>query len=131
MKYLLTSLFIVCLSFSALAQEKTVDKAQQEKKMSKEEKATAKAKREADLQESFKAAEFTADEQQKTKDLMAESSQLVKTFTSDTSLSEDDAKAKSKEIYKERDAKIKTLVGDFKYKIYKQTQKAQKEVSKM
>ncbi len=132
MKKLLIPIFAACLSFTAVvAQEKTSDKVPQEKMMSKEDKAAAKAKKETDLLDAFKTAGFTADEQQKTRDLTAESALLTKALKSDTSLSEDDLKAKSKEISKDRDDKIKALVGEMKYKTFKATQKAQKEATKM
>ena len=47
MKHLFTTLFAVCLSFTAAVAQEKSDKAPQEKTMSKEEKAAAKAKKEA------------------------------------------------------------------------------------
>lgn len=128
MKHLLTTIFAVFLSFTAVvAQEKAADKAPQEKTMSKEEKAAAKAKKEADLQEAFNNAGLTADEQQKTRTILDESSALNKTVKADTSLSDDQKMEKSKENNKTRDAKIKELLGEAKYKALKNVQKAQKE----
>lgn len=126
MKHLFATLFAVCLSFTAAtAQEKVADKAPQEKTMSKEDKAAAKAKREADLQEAFNKAGLTADEQQKTKAILEESSVLNKTVKADTTLSDDQKMEKAKENTKARDAKLKDLLGD-KYKTLKDIQKAQK-----
>ncbi|MBP8157565.1 MAG: hypothetical protein KAX93_04240 [Flavobacterium sp.] len=130
MKHLLTTLFTVCLSFSAaVAQEKVADKAPQEKTMSKEDKAAAKAKKEADLQEAFKTAGLTADEQQKFKVIIDESSALNKAVKADTSLTDDEKMTKSKENTKARDAKVKELLGEAKYKALKDIQKAQKEAA--
>ena len=130
MKYLLTTLFTVFLSFTAaVAQEKAPDKAPQEKTMSKEEKAAAKAKKEADLQEAFKTAGLTADEQQKFKAIVEESAALNKTVKADTSLTDDEKMIKSKENTKVRDAKLKELLGEAKYKALKDAQKAQKETA--
>ncbi len=130
MKHLLTTLFAVCLSFTAaLAQEKTTNKAPQEKTMSKEDKAAAKAQKEADLQEAFKTAGLTADEQQKFKAIIDESATLNKAVKTDTSLSEEEKATKSKENTKARDAKVKELLGDVKYKALKDIQKAQKEAA--
>ena len=127
MKHLLTTLFAVCLSFTAaVAQEKVADKTSQEKMMSKEDKAAAKAKKEADLQEAFNKAGLTADEQQKTRTILEETSALNKTVKTDSSLSDDEKMEKSKENTKARDAKLKDLLGD-KYKVLKEVQKAQKE----
>ncbi len=128
MKHLLTTLFTVCLSFTAaVAQEKVADKAPQEKTMSKEDKAAAKAKKEADLQEAFKTAGLTADEQQKFKVIVDENAALNKTIKADTSFTDNEKAAKSKENNKARDAKIKELLGDAKYKALKGAQKAQKK----
>ncbi|MBP6587352.1 MAG: hypothetical protein KA208_04940 [Flavobacterium sp.] len=130
MKQLLTTLFAICLSLTAAqAQEKT-DKAPQEKTMSKEEKAAAKAKKEADLQEVFKTAGLTADEIQKFRTIVEESSALNKTVKADTSLSEEQKTVKTKENTKARDAKLKELLGEAKYKALKDAQKAQKEANK-
>ena len=130
MKQLLTTLFAICLSLTAAqAQEKT-DKAPQEKTMSKEEKAAAKAKKEADLQEVFKTAGLTADEIQKFRTIVEESSALNKTVKADTSLSEEQKTQKTKENTKARDAKLKELLGEAKYKTLKDAQKAQKEANK-
>ncbi|MBC7845107.1 MAG: hypothetical protein H7Y10_01285 [Flavobacterium sp.] len=128
MKHLLTTLFAVCLSFTAaVAQDKTTDKAPQEKTMSKEDKAAAKAKKEADLQEAFKTAGVTADEQGKFKVIVDESSALNKTIKADSSLTADEKMTKAKENTKARDAKLKELLGEAKYKALKDIQKAQKE----
>jgi hypothetical protein len=129
MKYLFTTLFAVCLSFTAaVAQEKVANKAPQEKMMSKEDKAAAKAKKEADLLEAFKTAGLTADEQQKTRAILDETAALNKTMKADTSLSDDQKMEKGKENNKSRDAKLKDLLGD-KYKALKDAQKAQKEAA--
>jgi hypothetical protein len=131
MKHLFATLFALCLSFTAAtAQEKVADKAPQEKTMSKEEKAAAKAKREADLQEAFNKAGLTADEQQKTKTILEESAALNKTVKADASLSDDQKMEKAKENTKARDAKLKALLGD-KYKTLKDIQKAQKEAAQL
>ena len=130
MKQLLTTLFAIFLSLTAAqAQEKT-DKAPQEKTISKEEKAAAKAKKEADLQEVFKTAGLTADEIQKFRTIVEESSALNKTVKADTSLSEEQKTVKTKENTKARDAKLKELLGEAKYKALKDAQKAQKEANK-
>lgn len=130
MKHLFTTLFVACLSFTAVAQESTADKDPQAKSMSKEDKAAAKAQKEADLQAAFDAAGFTAKEQQEVRDLNAQSSVLTKQFKADSSLSPEEVKTKSKEVTNDRDAKIKAVVGESRYKKYKKTQKEQKEGQK-
>ena len=129
MKHLFATLFAVCLSFmAATAQEKVADKPSQEKMISKEDKAAAKAKKQADLQEAFNKAGLTSDEQQKTKTILEETGALNKTVKADSSLSADQKMEKAKENTKARDAKLKDLLGD-KYKILKDIQKAQKEAA--
>jgi hypothetical protein len=132
MKQLVTTIFAVCLSFTAtLAQEKKTDKVSQEKTISSQDKAAAKAKKEADLQEAFKKAELTADEQEKMRTIMEESSAYSKSLKSDTSLSEEQVKAKSAEYGKAKNARIKELLGEAKYNSLRQIQKAQKEANEV
>ena len=127
MKHLFTTLFVVCLSFTAaVAQEKPTDKATQEKTMSKEDKEAAKAKKEADIQEAFKTAGLTADEQQLVRTSYADSSAFGKKLKDDSSLSDEDRKAKAKEFSTAEDAKLKEKLGAEKYKAFKDVQKAQR-----
>lgn len=131
MKHLLTTLFAVCLSFTAaVAQEKTADKAPQEKSLTKEEKAAAKAQKETDLQFAFKSAGLSASEQQMVRTSMEDRNAFKKSLKEDSSLSEDDLNAKYKEFSKAEDAKQKAAFGDDKYKAFKAIQKAQKEAQK-
>ncbi|NDP27340.1 MAG: hypothetical protein GZ087_07945 [Flavobacterium sp.] len=129
MKHLFATLFAVCLCFTAAtAQEKVADKASQEKMMSKEDKAAAKAKKEADLKEAFDKAGLTAVEQQKTKTILEETAAMNKTVKADATLTDDQKMEKAKENTKVRDSKLKELLGD-KYKPLKDIQKAQKEAA--
>nr|WP_315147847.1 hypothetical protein [uncultured Flavobacterium sp.] len=127
MKHLFTTLFVFCLSFTAaVAQEKPADKAPQEKTMSKEEKQAAKAKKEAELQEAFNTAGFTANEQQLVRTSYADRSAFGKKLKEDSSLSDEDRKAKAKEFSTTEDAKLKEKLGTEKYKAFKDAQKAQR-----
>lgn len=122
MKHLLTTLFLVFLSCTAVvAQEKT---------MSKEEKEAAKVKKEADLKAAFTAAEFTAADEELVRTSYTNRSANTKKLKADTSLSEDDVKAKSKEFSTAEDAILKEKLGAPKYKTFKDTQKAQREAAK-
>ncbi len=111
-------------------QAQEANKAPQEKTLSKEEKAAAKAKKEADLMEAFKTAGLTDDEQQKYRAIMEESSAFGKTLKADTTLSDEEKTAKSKEYGKAKDGRLKELLGAEKYKALKEVQKAQKEAAK-
>jgi hypothetical protein len=131
MKHLLTTIIAVGFAFTGVqAQEKAAVKAPQEKTASKEDKAAAKAKKESDLLEAFKAAGVTDQEQQKVRVIMDENSAFGKTLKADTSLSDEDRKAKNKEYYNVSNGKLKELLGAEKYKAFKDVQKAQKEAAK-
>lgn len=122
MKHLLTTLFVVFLSCTAVvAQEKT---------MSKEEKEAAKVKKEADLKAAFTAAEFTAADEELVRTSYANRSANTKILKADTALTEEDVKAKSKEFSTAEDVVLKEKLGAAKYKIFKDTQKAQREAAK-
>jgi hypothetical protein len=129
MKYLLTSIMAIGFAFTGV-QAQEASKAPQEKTQSKEDKAAAKAKREADLAEAFKTAGLTDDEQQKYKVIAEESSAFGKALKADTTLSEEEKAAKSKEYGKTKAAKLKELLGAEKYKALKDVQMAQKEAAK-
>lgn len=127
MKHFLTTLCVALLSITAtVAQEKPADKPA----MSKEEKAAAKAKKEADLQNTFDTAGLTADEQQLVRTSNADRIAYGKTLKADTTLSEEDLKAKGKEFSIAEDAKLKEKLGAQKYKALKDAQKAQREAAK-
>ncbi len=131
MKHLLTTIIAVGFAFTGVqAQEKEATKAPQEKMVSKEDKAAAKAKRESDLVEAFKTAGVTEDEQQKVRAIMDESSAFGKALKADASLSDEEKTAKSKEYGKAKDARLKELLGAEKYKAFKDVQKAQREAAK-
>ena len=131
MKHLLTTIIAVGFAFTGVqAQEKEAVKAPQEKSMSKEDKAAAKAKKESDLLDAFKTAGVTDEEQQKVRAIMEESSAFGKALKADASLSEEEKTAKSKEYGKAKDARLKELLGAEKYKTFKDVQKAQKEAAK-
>ena len=95
--------------------------------MTKAEKEAAKAKKEADLVEAFNKAELTADEQAKCRTILDESNEKTKPVKADATLTEDARKVKLDAIYKERNDSLRAIMGDAKYKVFKATQKAQKE----
>ena len=129
MKYLLTTIMAIGFAFTGV-QAQEASKAPQEKTQSKEEKAAAKAKKEADLMEAFKTAGLTDDEQQKYREIAEESSAFGKALKADATLSEEEKAAKSKEYGKAKAARLKELLGAEKYKALKDVQNAQKEAAK-
>jgi len=130
MKYLLTTIMAIGFAFTGVQAQET-NKAPQEKTLSKEEKAAAKAKKEADLMEAFKTAGVTDEEQQKYRAISEESSAFGKALKADTTLSDEEKAEKSKEYGKVKEGKIKELLGVEKYKALKTVQKAQKEATKV
>ena len=129
MKYLLTTIMAIGFAFTGV-QAQEANKAPQEKTLSKEEKAAAKAKKEADLMEAFKTASLTEVEQQKYRVIMEESSAFGKSLKADVTLSDEEKAAKSKEYGKAKDGRLKELLGIEKYKALKEVQKAQKAAAK-
>ena len=131
MKHLLSTIIAVGFAITgANAQDQVTLKAPQEKTMSKEDKATAKAKKESDLLDAFKTAGVTDEEQQKVRVIMEENSAFGKALKADASLSDEDRKAKNKEYYNVSNGKLKEILGAEKYKAFKDVQKAQKEAAK-
>jgi hypothetical protein len=122
MKHLLTTLFVVFLSCtSVVAQEKT---------MSKEEKAAAKAKKEANLVEAFNQAGFSPEEQQLYRTSGLDRSNYGKKLKDDMALTDDERKTKAREFSVEEDTKLKEKIGAKKFKDFKEIQKTQKKTQK-
>lgn len=99
------------------------------KAASKADKDAAKAKKEAELMEAFTKAELNAGQQAECRAILTASNDQTKPIKADATLSEDAKKEKLEAIYKERNDKLKAVMGDAKYKVFKATQKAQKEAA--
>lgn len=125
-KFLLAVVFTAAVFTAANAQ---VMATKETKTMTKEEKAAAKAKKEAELNEAFTKAGLTDEEQLKSRAALDESNEKSKVVKADAALTADDKKAKLDAVNKERNDNMKTIMGDAKYKIFKATQKAQKEAA--
>jgi len=96
---------------------------------SKTDKDAAKAKKEADLVDAFTKAELSADQQAQCRAILTASNDQTKPVKADAALTEEAKKEKLEAIYKERNDKLKAVMGDAKYKVFKATQKAQKEAA--
>lgn len=112
---------------AATAEAATIAKT--EKEASKAEKLAAKEKKEAELVEAFKKAGLTAEEQKKCRAILDASNEKTKPVKADESLDDDAKKEKLDAIYKDRNDNLKATMGEAKYKIFKATQKAQKEAA--
>lgn len=118
-KYLLTTIFAVCLSLTAAAQEKTADKTQEEKE-------AGMAKKEANLLEVFKLVNITPDEQLKLRQYIKESGEYGKELRADPDFTEEEKVMKAKLYAKIKNARIRELLGDERYQLYKDVVNAQK-----
>lgn len=124
--FLLAILLSAAVFTTAHAQNATAPAA---KTMTKADKEAAKAKKEADLTEAFTKAELTAEEQKKCREVLDASNEQTKPVKADASLSDEAKKEKLDAIYKERNDNLKAIMGSAKYKVFKATQKAQKEAA--
>ncbi|MES2575827.1 MAG: hypothetical protein V4572_12860 [Bacteroidota bacterium] len=122
-KYLLTTIFAVCLSLTTVAQEKTAEK-------TAEEKEAGKAKKEADLLEVFKIAQITPEEQVKMREFIKESGEYGKELRADPDFTEEEKVMKAKLYARIKNARIRELLGDEKYKVYRDAVNAQKAKAK-
>lgn len=132
MKKIIVSLLVAVAIFgTAQAQttSATTDVISDKKPMSKAEKEAAKEKKEADLMEAFTKAGLNSDEQKKTRAALDESNEKTKPVKADASLGDDIKKEKLDAIYAERNEQLKTIMGAAKYKVFKATQKAQKDAA--
>jgi len=126
-KTLLTTIFITCLTLTAVAQEKAAVKTPTEKTASKEDKEAAKAKKEADLQEAFKIAAITPEEQVKMREFIVESGEYGKQLRADPDFTDEEKILKAKVYSKIKNARMKELLGEAKYKAYREAVNSQKK----
>ncbi len=118
-------LFILCSLF--VFATVTYSQTTEAKTQTKEEKQKAKEKQQEEMAAAYKEAGLTDDQIKQVEAAMKEASEKGKPIKNDATLSEDDKKAKLKEISDEKNAKIKEIMGADKYKIYSATRKKQKE----
>ena len=126
-KTFLTTIFAVCLTLTAMAQEKEAVKTPPEKTVSKEDKEAAKAKKEADLLEVFKIAAITPEEQARMREFIVESGEYGKQLRADPDFTDEEKIMKAKVYAKIKNARMKELLGDAKYKVYRDAVNAQKK----
>lgn len=116
-KILMIALCLVTMQLSAYSQDSTPAK-------TKEEKAAEKAAKEAKEKSDYATAGFTDEQIVKIKEVNKEVNEKSKALKGDASLSEDDKKAKMKELSADKKNRIIAIVGEEKYKLW---QKAKKE----
>ena len=125
MKHLFITLCALFFSITAaVAQEATADK----KTATEKPKTQSKEQKEADLMEAFKMAGVTPAEQEKLRAILSESAAYSKSLKLDTTLSEDDMKAKLKEYSNTvKTPKMNELLGKERSKAFRDAQKTLKE----
>lgn len=92
--------------------------------MGKEDHAKKKAEKEAQLTKSLKDIGATDEQIQKVKDALEDSHKKHEALKKDASLSEEDKKAKGKEMMEGQKAKLKEILGDEKAKKFSEGQRA-------
>lgn len=131
MKKVFLSLLILGITLGAAAQKTAEPQApaMAQPKMSKEQKDAMKAKKEAELAEAFKKAELTEEQQKNARAVLDAYNEKSKALKADAAMSADDRKAKIDELSKEKNEKLKEVMGEAKNKLFKQAQKSQKEAA--
>jgi hypothetical protein len=91
--------------------------------MSKEDRAKMKAEREAKLTQSLKDVGASDDQIQQVKAVLEETHKKHEALKKDASISDEDKKAKGKEIMEAQKAKIKEILGEEKAKQFAESQR--------
>lgn len=118
---------IVCAMFVFVAFSNA--QTTESKAPTKEEKQKMKEKQEADLAAAFKEIGLTEEQVQQVKAVMDAVSQKNKELRMDATLSDEDKQAKIKVNNEEKNQKIKSIMGDEKYKQFNAIKKKQKEAA--
>lgn len=92
----------------------------------KEEKQRMKEKQEADLAVAFKEIGLSEEQVQQVKAVMEATNKKNKELRMDATLSDEDRKAKIQLNNEEKNAKIKSIMGDEKYKQFNEIKRKQK-----
>jgi Spy/CpxP family protein refolding chaperone len=120
-KIIIGCLLIFVTSASLFAQSEVA-----KKEMTKEEKAAAKAKKEAEQVAMFKELELTETQITSFKEIQADASKKSNELKTNVQLTEVENDAAKKLINDNKNAQLKTLLGEEKYKKYNELKKRQK-----
>jgi Spy/CpxP family protein refolding chaperone len=126
-KLFITLLSVSVFAIAANAQEATP--AADVKQPTKEEKQKMKEKQEADLAAAFKEIGLTDEQVSQIKAAMDEAGQKNKAIRTDANLSDEDKKAKIQEVNDAKNARIKEIMGEEKYRQFNAIRKKQKEAA--
>jgi Spy/CpxP family protein refolding chaperone len=120
--------FIVCSLFVFAAVTNAQEaKPTETKAPTKEERQKMKEKQEADMAAAFKEIGLTDEQVNQVKAAMDEASEKNKTIKADNTLTDDQKKEKMKEVTDAKNAKIKAVMGEEKYRQYNAIRKKQKD----
>lgn len=119
MKHLLTVLLVAFISLTTVAQDAT-----------KEDKAAYKVRKEADLRVLFDSAKVTPEEEAIIREFSKESGEYLKELKADPDFTEEEKILKAKVYSRIKNTRIKELIGDDRYAIYKEVGKKQRDLLK-
>ena len=133
-KLLAVSLFSI-FGMTSMAQNAKTDSVPTSKPvpaaaLTKEEKAMLKAKQDADFNAALKEAELTDEQIAAVKEAVADANKKSKDLTN-AGLSESDFTTAKKLISDQKNAKLKEIMGEDKYRKYNAARKRQKEETKV
>lgn len=124
-KFFITLCSVVVLAVAANAQTTEVSKA--DKAAEKEAKAKAKEKQNQDIDDAIKSIGVSSDVAKSFKETMQVYATKSSEIKKNTSLSEEEKEKQLKANQDEKNAKLKEIIGEDKYKEFNKIRKAQKE----
>lgn len=124
-KFFITLCSVVVVAVAANAQTTEVSKA--DKAAEKEAKAKAKEKQNQDIDDAIKSIGVSSDVAKSFKETMQVYATKSSEIKKNTSLSEEEKEKQLKANQDEKNAKLKEIIGEDKYKEFNKIRKAQKE----
>lgn len=123
--------FLIACSLFVFAAIGNAQQAQttEAKAPTKEEREKMKQKQEEELAAAFKEIGLTEEQVKQVKAVMQESNDKNKALRSDNSISDDDKKAKMKENNDAKNARLKEIMGEEKYKQFNAIRKKQRDAA--
>ena len=118
-KLIITALFMGAFAFASFAQNNPT--------LTKEEKAAAKVKKEADLVAAFTELGLTANQQEEVRATLTDAEQKGKDIKNDDALNDTEKAAKKEEVNSAKNEKLKQIMGADKFKLWSAIRKRQKE----
>jgi hypothetical protein len=130
-KVFVTLLCVGAFTIAANAQQTATSEATAKPQMSKEEKAKQKQKQDEEIAAAYKEVGLSEDQIKQIKEVNMEAGKKSNEVRKDASLTEEARAAKLKEISTEKNAKIKGIMGNEKYKQFSEIRKKQKAAAEV